>query len=158
GEPLHAGNAGGKSVWWTWTAPSSGSVAVTTAGSSFDTTLGVYNGTVVSGLTLVAGDDDSGGGSASAGTFYATRGTAYQIAVDGLNEGFPFGAAAGDIHLSVSEINRLRLLTPQPVADEGFRIWVASTDGRPIDPARASRMEIHGLREVTQPIGNLTRL
>src|SRR5262249_25006237 len=66
GEPLHAGNAGGKSVWWTWTAPSSGSVAVTTAGSSFDTTLGVYNGTVVSGLTLVAGDDDSGGGSASA--------------------------------------------------------------------------------------------
>src|SRR6185369_15170809 len=35
GEPNHAGDAGGKSVWWTWTAPSSSSYVITTAGSNF---------------------------------------------------------------------------------------------------------------------------
>src|SRR6266545_597332 len=37
GEPFHAGNGGGKSVWWFWTAPSSGAVTVNTFGSTFDT-------------------------------------------------------------------------------------------------------------------------
>src|SRR5438045_1081690 len=36
GEPSHAGSAGGASVWWSWTAPSFGSVKIDTAGSSFD--------------------------------------------------------------------------------------------------------------------------
>ena len=44
GEPNHAGNTGGKSVWWSWTAPGSGRVTITTAGSAFDTILGVYKG------------------------------------------------------------------------------------------------------------------
>jgi len=35
------GISGGKSVWWTWMAPSSGSVQIDTIGSSFDTTLGL---------------------------------------------------------------------------------------------------------------------
>jgi subtilisin family serine protease len=158
GEPLHAGNSGGKSVWWTWTAPNSGPVAVTTAGSSFDTTLGVYTGTVVSGLTLVAGDDDSGGWPASAVSFNAKVGTAYQIAVDGFDDGFPFGAAEGDIRLNLSETNRLRLLVPQPLAGGGYRVWIASADSRSIDPARGPRMEIHALTNVAQQLGSLTRL
>src|SRR5262249_40224771 len=41
GEPPIAGNAGGASVWWSWTAPASGSVTISTAGSSFDTILGI---------------------------------------------------------------------------------------------------------------------
>src|SRR6266516_2922514 len=44
GEPDHAGNGGGKSVWWTWTAPADGEVQITTDDSSFDTLLGVYLG------------------------------------------------------------------------------------------------------------------
>ncbi len=32
GEPNHGGAPGGKSVWWTWTAPASGIVSVTTDG------------------------------------------------------------------------------------------------------------------------------
>ena len=54
GEPNHAGNAGGKSVWWTWTAPASGNVVIDTIGSTFDTLLGVYTGTAVNALTQVA--------------------------------------------------------------------------------------------------------
>ena len=48
GEPNHAGNAGGASVWWKWTAPSDGSIIISTAGSNFDTTLGIYTGSSVS--------------------------------------------------------------------------------------------------------------
>ena len=44
GEPAHAGNAGGHSVWWTWTAPTTGTVTLDTLGSSFDTLLAVYTG------------------------------------------------------------------------------------------------------------------
>ncbi len=66
GEPNHAGSAGGKSVWWMWTAPQTGHVTIDTIGSNFDTRLAVYTGGAVSSLTLVASDDSSGapGGSA----------------------------------------------------------------------------------------------
>jgi hypothetical protein len=42
GEPHHAGNTGGKSVWYYWTAPGSGPMTMDTAGGSFNTLLGVY--------------------------------------------------------------------------------------------------------------------
>lgn len=86
GEPNHAGNAGGRSVWWRWTAPAVGSAAVTTTGSLFDTLLAVYTGGSVSSLTQVAANNDAGNGvRTSAVTFSTTAGTAYHIAVDGVN-------------------------------------------------------------------------
>lgn len=60
GEPAHAGNAGGESVWFKWTAPISGIATVSTVGSDFDTVLGVYKGTSVSSLTEVGSNDDAG--------------------------------------------------------------------------------------------------
>src|SRR5215471_10852318 len=45
--------SGGKSVWWTWTAPADGYLTATTAGSSFDTTLAFYIGNTLTNLTLV---------------------------------------------------------------------------------------------------------
>src|SRR6266404_7638580 len=60
GEPGHAGNSGGKSVWWTWTAPTNGDLVINTDGSDFDTLLGVYTGSTVSSLSLVASNDDHG--------------------------------------------------------------------------------------------------
>src|SRR5438552_2157385 len=83
GEPNHAANSGGKSVWWTWTAPTNLTATLDTLGSSFDTLLAVYVGSSVSNLTLVAGDDDAGGNGTSRLTFPAVAGTMYQIAVDG---------------------------------------------------------------------------
>ena len=86
GEPGIAGNAGGASVWWTWTAPGTGEYAASTLGSNFDTLLGVYTGSAVNQLTQVAAsDDDPSGGLTSYVTFSATAGTAYHIAVDGYN-------------------------------------------------------------------------
>ncbi len=43
GEPNHAGNPGGASVWFRWVAPVNGTVTFNTEGSAFDTIMGVYS-------------------------------------------------------------------------------------------------------------------
>lgn len=84
GEPDHAGQPGGSSVWWRWTNPSaSGQVTISTEGSSFDTVLGVYSGRTVDALTLVISDDNGGLDSTSQVIFQAEAGATYQIVVDG---------------------------------------------------------------------------
>ncbi len=96
GEPNHAGDAGGASVWYSWTASVSGSVTVDTLGSNFDTLLAVYTGAAVNSLTPVAQNDDivPVTNVRSRVTFNATAGTAYLIAVDGK------GGATGNFRLT----------------------------------------------------------
>jgi hypothetical protein len=96
GEPDHAGNAGGHSLWYRWTAPASVPVIFDTVGSSFDTLLAVYTGDNVSTLTLVASNDDIDGANnrQSSVTFTPATGTTYYVAVDG------FGGAAGIVDLN----------------------------------------------------------
>jgi hypothetical protein len=103
GEPNHAGDTGGRSVWWKWTPDISGTASLTTAGSNFDTLLAVYTGTSVSTLTVVASNDDyySGFDHTSALSFTCTAGTTYYFAVDG------WGGDTGQI--------RLNLTASQPV-------------------------------------------
>ena len=134
GEPSHAGNAGGKSVWYSWTASSSGTVTIDTAGSNFDTLLAVYTGNSVSALTAVSGgsNDDSlaGGTTTSKVTFNVTAGTVYQIAVDG------YGGVAGNITLHMAAFRR-RLpqrpsMSPPPMAHSATR----STSAGPPPPAQ----------------------
>jgi hypothetical protein len=96
-EPYHWQFTGYESVWWRWQAPKSGTVTISTAGSSFDTILAAYTGTSLSGLSLVANNDDYGGFSTSQISFFATAGTVYQIAVDG------YGTAMGSISLVLQE-------------------------------------------------------
>jgi hypothetical protein len=89
GEPNHAGDRGGRSVWYSWTAPFSGPALFTTAGSDFDTLLAVYTGANLNALTPAANNDDSpypdnlGHTLTSSLTFSAVAGTTYMIAVDG---------------------------------------------------------------------------
>ena len=83
GEPNHAGNAAGASVWWTWTAPVSYEVRFDTYDSDFDTVLAVYTGSSVGALTEVASNDDAFGVlPESMVSFEAQQGVTYQIAVD----------------------------------------------------------------------------
>lgn len=152
GEPAHGGIAGGKSVWWTWTAPNDGIVALNTVGSSFDTLLGVYTGTAVNSLTLVAGNDDSGGTLASAVRFFAQTGTLYQIAVDG------YGAAAGSIRLNVIPMAPLQMGSMQRLPDGTFRIWIGSADGTMIDAARFAAISVYATTNLAEPLANWTRL
>jgi hypothetical protein len=84
GEPNHADNAGGRSVWYSWTAPSGNPVTIDTIGSGFDTLLGVYTGSSVDSLTTVARNDDiSSTTRQSRLSFTPLAGATYQIAVDG---------------------------------------------------------------------------
>jgi hypothetical protein len=83
GEPAHAGNTGGHSLWYCWTAPSTGPMIFDTFGSKFDTLLGIYTGSSVSTLTFIAASDDAGGLFTSRVTFNSTAGVTYRIAIDG---------------------------------------------------------------------------
>ena len=85
GEPAHAGNGGGRSVWYHWTAPLNGSLTVDTRQSNFDTLLAVYTGNSVNALALIAANDDFGETRVSSVTLPVVAGTTYQIAVDGYN-------------------------------------------------------------------------
>jgi hypothetical protein len=95
-EPAHAGNSGGASIWFSWTAPATGTATVSTTGSGVDTLLALYVGDFLGQLQLIAADDDSGGNATSHLTFTAQAGVTYQIAVDG------YGGATGPIQLNVS--------------------------------------------------------
>jgi Ca2+-binding RTX toxin-like protein len=100
GEPNHAGDPGGASVWYRWTATTSGVAVVDTCESNFDTVLGVYTGAAVNALT-VAGSNDDGcdpdffNEFGSYVEFQAHAGTEYRIAVDGV------GAETGDFNIYV---------------------------------------------------------
>ena len=87
GEPSHAGNAGGASVWYRWTAGSAGKVTISTCTfGGLDTLLAVYTGSAVNALTPVVSNDDSGAGCEATDSrveFTASAGTTYRIAVDG---------------------------------------------------------------------------
>jgi subtilisin family serine protease len=83
-EPNHAGNAGGRSLWWTFTPASSGQVTLSTRGSSFDTTLAVYRGGSLGQLREVASNDDfSEQNFRSRVQFRVRAGRTYRVAVDG---------------------------------------------------------------------------
>ncbi|MFC3726955.1 S8 family peptidase, partial [Neoaquamicrobium sediminum] len=99
GEPFHAGRTGARtSVWWRYTPTASGSITITTAGSSFDTVLAVYTGSSVGALSSVASNDDVASGNLqSSVTFNGTAGTQYQIAVAGYNN------ATGNVRLNVTD-------------------------------------------------------
>ncbi len=104
-EPNIAGNPGGASIWYEWTPASAGPVTFTTFGSSFDTLLGVYTGSDVAGLTLVASNDDFGNTVTSSVTFNAQLGVHYHIAVDGFN------AATGIVVLNWAKNSSLPTVT-----------------------------------------------
>lgn len=111
----------GSSVWYKWVAPSSGSITFDTIGSDFDTVIGVYTGAVLTNLTEIAGDDESGGNSNSQVNFVTTAGTTYYIAVYGYDND-PF-ADEGDIQLNWNQ--------PSPPPNDNFAsaIVVSGTTG-----------------------------
>ncbi len=111
GEPLHAGDTGGRSVWWRWTAPSTGTATLNTQGSIFDTTLGVYTGANVNALSTIASNDDVTPGRVqySAVTFNSTAATTYFFAIDG------FDADSGAISLNLAFTATSPVITAQPV-------------------------------------------
>ena len=97
GEPDHAGNAGGKSLWWSFLAPADGVLSLNTTNSTFDTLLGLYTGSTVSALTTIAANDDAFSAAPGGFSFLnvaVLSNQTYYIAVDGFN------GASGTVKLS----------------------------------------------------------
>jgi hypothetical protein len=127
GEPNHAGKPGGHSIWWTWTAPSSGVVSISTAGSVFDTLLSVYQGDNLAGLVPVASNDNASKSKSSKVRFRAEKGQVYRIAVDGV------GGAFGDITLDLAyekAANYSALLFDLETGDVGGLVTLSLTQAQ----------------------------
>jgi hypothetical protein len=126
-EPNHAGDTGGRSIWWKWTASVNGGVFVDTKGSEFDTLLGVYTGSSVGALTTVASNDDIDPSivQVSSTSFVAQKGTTYYFAVDGFDDTSGPGADSGGVTLNL--VNRL----PSDFTGDGKAdiLWEDTTTG-----------------------------
>jgi hypothetical protein len=83
GEPNHAGNAGGASVWYSLRLNHDRILRISTRGSDFDTLLAVYRGPDVRHLVVVRQNDDVNADLTSLVQFPAQGGVTYRIAVDG---------------------------------------------------------------------------
>jgi hypothetical protein len=93
GEPAHAGDQGGASVWYSWTAPANGEASVVVASGALEAVLGVYTGTSLNALTPVATPTSFPGEV----DMHVTAGTAYRIAVDGMFDGGAGMASMGQL-------------------------------------------------------------
>ncbi len=96
GEPSwREGTPARKTLWWRWSPATSGSATISTYDSGFDTTLAVFTGDTLTGLTRVAANDDGGFDVQSEVTFTAEGGRIYHIQVDG------YGGDSGEVVLNV---------------------------------------------------------
>lgn len=140
GEPLHSDwpdepKIGRNSIWWNWTPTDSGPVAIDTIGSTIDTGLGVWTGTAVNSLNLVARNEDGSAngvplqGGRSRVTFDATAGTTYRIAVVG------FENIAGPVTVNISSGGGTT--NPPPT---GLALTVTTTGSGTVtkDPSKSS--------------------
>lgn len=110
----------GSSVWFTWTAPKAGNVALATCGSTYDTLVGVYATTATAVGSVgeaIAFNDDSAGPKCATGpevpegpplnrdselSFHAEAGATYKISVTGYRDPGPLVLGeAGLLHFSL---------------------------------------------------------
>jgi sugar lactone lactonase YvrE len=157
GEPNHAGNPGGRSVWWSWTAPVSGTMTLDTFGSSYDTLLAVYTGNSVSKLTPLISDDDASNVLQSQLIFGAKAGKTYRIAVDGYN------GASGTIQLNLAwapPVPPSITASPQPQVDipgANVAFSAAATGSPPISYQwRKNGVNISGATSSTLTLKNIS--
>ena len=117
GEPtLQASFMGDKSVWFVWTAPTTGTATFDTVGSAFDTTLGIYRGNSINTLSSSGQNDDIGSGTPlSSVTFNTVAGTVYYIDVDGWNSEF------GHIQLNWTSTGTTPTPIPTPTPPATFQ-------------------------------------
>jgi PASTA domain len=146
GEPDHAGNPGGHSVWYRWIAPANGMVTLDTCESGLDTVLAVYgNGS----WFYPYWEDDDGCAPGSLISESIAGGISIWIAVDG------FDGAVGRtaLHWSFRDVRPLNIGDPglAGVAREGETLtatqgswigasaigyaWQRCIDGSPVDVA-----------------------
>jgi hypothetical protein len=152
GEPIGVASANYATVWYSFVAPASGAVRVSTdysvGGTLTDTRIAIYSTTDVNDwtkFTVISGDEDGGATLIYASIAYATgltSGATYYIQVDKWSS----GTGSGTFCLAVDELTDAMLATgtcasiPQSPAggNLNFTGWanILATDGRLIMQAR----------------------
>ena len=133
GEPNHGQFAGatwlGKTVWWSWTVPSTGVAVIDTLGSEFDTLLAVYAGSSVGSLTTLAANDNADDStSRSSIRLPVTAGSVLQIVVDSTSATRSSGMVKLNIRLSKSEfLSKLDIQGPAATGNDIFANRVSLT-------------------------------
>jgi hypothetical protein len=106
GEPVIPG-AVGKSVWWSWIAPVSGTVSIDLGGSDHSFPVGVFTGTSLANLS----EESTNTGGIS---FEAVQGKTYQIVIDdsaGLTGEIKFTLQVPPVELPLSSTRRSAVVT-----------------------------------------------
>ncbi len=140
-EPKHASTSGGRSIWWSWTAPSTGNFQVqVTATNLASLVAAVYVGNAVGALTEV----ESGLGTSVPAnginlstivfTFPAVAGRSYAVVVD---QG---GGVAGFVTVSVNPTGTLAL--------GNFNFNAAGSFGFSFSAPAGARYEIQGSNDL----------
>ena len=124
----------GRTLWWRWTAPSTGPFVFDTAGSSIDTLLAVYQGTALANLQLVGSAEDSDDLRTSRAGFDAVGGTTYFVQV-----GTSGGGDGGAISLGWKANPRTNDTFADRATISGLTGTVSSTNaGATLDPNEPS--------------------
>lgn len=135
GEPSILGNAGGHSLWYSWTSPFTGPAQVCAYSYDFTVEAAVYTGTSLSSLAVVTAAE----GAPAAGTttaisececaFSATAGTTYMIKVDGVS-----ADDVGEFTLSVDDaawqMTTGDAITCSPTVGPDGTVYVGSNDNK----------------------------
>jgi outer membrane protein assembly factor BamB len=135
GEPDILGNAGGHSLWYSWTAPFTGTAQVSAYSYDFNPEVGVYTGSSVSSLTLVsaaAGTGDAGSTTVASQclcTFTASKGTTYLIKADGETTS-DVGEFTLSIDDSVWQATTQDAVTCSPSVATDGTVYIGSNDNK----------------------------
>jgi hypothetical protein len=108
-EPDHAGDPGGASVWYMWTAPDFQQMFTRVCAEGWNALVGVYQGDSLGGLVRVASSSSLPGDSCRELRFRATAGVTYRIAVDGYSAGGTSEPEGGSFEL---DLHLIRLTGP----------------------------------------------
>lgn len=127
-----------RSVWYSWTAPSTGLVTIDMCTSDFDTALTIYTGSDVGALTLLSSSDDACGQGSQIVDLPVQVDTTYRIRASG------YGTAAGTFTLNLSltsttppndDIANAQVLTGLTSSTKGSN---SSASAEPLEPASFS--------------------
>jgi hypothetical protein len=108
GEPEHAGDPGGASVWYRWTPPVAGVARFSAQGNWFKTLISVYEGSSLGALTELASGEFLGIDGVP-----VTAGKTYWIAIDGKRDSGSGEASTAQFWLYVM-MNNLQLPSQRP--------------------------------------------
>jgi hypothetical protein len=135
GEPEHDGNQGGASVWYSWTAPESGTAEVSVC-CFFASRIGIYTGNAVDALTPV-------GGTTGLAIVSVIAGIIYRIAVDGEYDSEETGARMGSFGVGVSmQLPPLAPTEDHPVSSPRSTPFVSPPPPEPTPPDTTVAMKV----------------